>query len=393
MNFIDSVTGALPSILVGIIILIIAYIIASLVKKFVVNLLKKGNLKDKLVSANADANEANKMVNLLGNIAFLLIFVLFLPAIFSKLGLEAIASPFATATGFILEFLPKLIAAIVILYIGFFVAQIVREVVAALLVKVGVDSFIQKSLNADKQGVKLSDVIANIVYAFIIVPLIIVALDLVGLQVISEPARQIINDFLSYVPKIFVAGLLIAFGLYIARLVSNLVNNALVSLNVDGNYEKLGLKSTVKLSDILAKIVYAILVVIFFVEALNVLNLQILQNIGSTIISYLPALISAAIIMFGAYLLGNFVEHKVVERNSDNKMLGLVSKVVIIAFGLFMTLSQLGFAKNIVEYAFIIVVGALAVAFALSFGLGGREFAKKKLEELDAKKLEDKDNL
>lgn len=393
MNFIDSVTGALPSILVGIIILIIAYIIASLVKKFVVNLLKKGNLKDKLVSANADANEANKMVNLLGNIAFLLIFVLFLPAIFSKLGLEAIASPFATATGFILEFLPKLIAAIVILYIGFFVAQIVREVVAALLVKVGVDSFIQKSLNADKQGVKLSDVIANIVYAFIIVPLIIVALDLVGLQVISEPARQIINDFLSYVPKIFVAGLLIAFGLYIARLVSNLVNNALVSLNVDGNYEKLGPKSTVKLSDILAKIVYAILVVIFFVEALNVLNLQILQNIGSTIISYLPALISAAIIMFGAYLLGNFVEHKVVERNSDNKMLGLVSKVVIIAFGLFMTLSQLGFAKNIVEYAFIIVVGALAVAFALSFGLGGREFAKKKLEELDAKKLEDKDNL
>lgn len=145
-DFLESITGSLPSILAGLIILIVAFIVATLVKNFVVKLLKKGNLKDKLASTNASPDEANKMVGLIGNLAFLLIFVLFLPAVFSKLGLDAIAAPFANATGFILEFLPKLIAAIVILYIGFFVAKIIKEVVATLLARVGVDRFVQKKL-------------------------------------------------------------------------------------------------------------------------------------------------------------------------------------------------------------------------------------------------------
>ena len=53
-----------------------------------------------------------------------------------------------------------------------------------------------------------------------------------------------------------------------------------------------------------------------------------------------------------------------------------------------MALDQLNFANNIVNMAFLFIIGGLSVAFALSFGLGGRDFAKKQLEKLD-KKIEE----
>ena len=391
-QFLNNLEASLPSLLVGILLLVVAFVVATLVKKFVAKLLNKGSLKEKLTARNADPRESDKMVSLLANLAFLVVFVLFLPAIFSKLNLDGLSAPFTNFTNSIVTFLPNLLAAAVILYIGFFVARIVRDVVSALLVRLGVDGFINKYVNAEseKVNVKVSDVLANIVYAFIIVPLIIIALDLVGLHVISEPAKNIINTFLSYVPKIFTALLLIAVGVFIARLLANLLQNILVGFNVDGLLAKAGIKREFKLSDLISKLVLVVLVVVFAVEALNVLDLAVLTGIGGAIISYLPLVLSAAIIMVGAYVLANFVESKIVERDPRHRFVALLVKVLILGVAVFMTLSQLGFAENIVEYAFIILVGAVGVAFALSFGLGGRDFAKDKLAKLDRKLEEEK---
>lgn len=385
-DFLNRITGALPDILVGILILILAFIVATLVKKFVLGLLNKSGLKEKLSSANTDPRETDKMVNLLGNLAFLIVFLLFLPAIFSKLGLEALAAPFAGFTTFALEFIPKLIAAIVILYIGFFVAKIIKDVVETVLSKIGVNEFVSQGLKMNEEPkVKMSEVLSNVVYAFIALPLIIVALDLLGLTAISEPAKQIISDFLSYVPKLFVAALLIGVGFFIAQFLSNLLQNLLVSVNTDGLLAKVGIKESFKLSELISKIVMVVMMIIFTVEAFNVLDLQVLKDIGAAVIKYLPMVLSAILILLGAYLLGNFVEQKIVERAPKQNVLALIIKIVILVLAVFMTLTQLGFARSIVEYAFILLLGAVAVAFALSFGLGGKDFAKNKLNELDRK--------
>lgn len=385
-NFLESITGSLPGILAGVLILILAFVIAILIKKAIVKLLNKGSIKSKLASKNADPGEADKIIGLLGNIVFVVIFLLFLPAALAKLGLGAVATPFAGFTSFILDFLPKLVAAIVILYIGFFVAKVIRDIVSTLLARVGVDRFVSKHVkNEGENSVKISEVLANIVYAFIIVPLIIVALDIVGLTAIAEPARNIINDFLGYVPKIFVAVLLIGVGFFIARLISNLLKSILAGLNVDGLLAKVGVSKSFNLSEIISKVVLVVLMIIFSVEALNVLNLEVLTNIGGSIIAYLPLVLGALLILVGAYLLGNYAEKKIVEKNPKNAFLAMTVKTVILAVAVFMSLSQLGLAKNIVEHAFIIVLGAIAVAFALAFGIGGKDFAKDKLNKLDKK--------
>ena len=62
--------------------------------------------------------------------------------------------------------------------------------------------------------------------------------------------------------------------------------------------------------------------------------------------------------------------------------MALISKIAIYAVGIFMVLNELGIAKEIVNTAFILIIAALAIAFAISFGVGGREFAGKVMKKL-----------
>ena len=106
--------------------------------------------------------------------------------------------------------------------------------------------------------------------------------------------------------------------------------------------------------------------------------------------------IKAALIALAAVFLSNLLDGAL----RDSKMFGAVAtkllKSILFVIAGFMILDQLAFATTIVSWAFILTLSALAVAFALAFGLGGRDFAKKaldkvKLDRADDAKKENKD--
>ena len=102
--------------------------------------------------------------------------------------------------------------------------------------------------------------------------------------------------------------------------------------------------------------------------------------IVSDIMYYVPILVKAAAILLAAVIGANLAETAVA------KVCPKAAKITKIAFFVvagFMTVSQLGISTKIVETTFVYVVGALAVAFALAFGLGGKDYAKKILDKLD----------
>ena len=78
-------------------------------------------------------------------------------------------------------------------------------------------------------------------------------------------------------------------------------------------------------------------------------------------------------------------ENSINDKFQDSKITALIVKVIIITIGAFVTLYQLGIAASLVQSAFIIVLGAFAVAFAVSFGIGGRDFASHMLAKLEKK--------
>lgn len=131
-------------------------------------------------------------------------------------------------------------------------------------------------------------------------------------------------------------------------------------------------------------IVTTLIGLFFLVEALSVLNLEILNTIGGAIIAYLPLVLSASIILALGFVGGNIIS-SVIVKSTGNRFFGEIVKYLLIIVAVFMTLDQLNFAQSIVNAAFLLILGAVAVAFAISFGIGGRSFAEKQLSKFEQK--------
>ena len=123
------------------------------------------------------------------------------------------------------------------------------------------------------------------------------------------------------------------------------------------------------------------MVIFFIVESFSVLHLQVVTDIGSAIIGYLPYVLAAVLILMACYVVNAIIQKAL--RKGEHTGAALVSKCAIYTIGVFMVLNELGIAGEIVNTAFILIVAALAVAFAISFGIGGREFAGRMLKRLE----------
>lgn len=311
-----------------------------------------------------------------------------------------------------LAFLPNLLAAVALVVVAVVVGKFVRNLVYNLALTLNVDRWIAKltgqtdntasGRTADRKATdaastyeenkdSIAKVLANIVYVLILIPIVTVALEVLGIRSISEPIINVLNSIMAAIPNILVAVILLAVGIAIAKFVGDLVTSLLRGTGINNLTNNIGISgaSNFDLAKISGQVVAGLIGLFFFVEALNALNLQVLNAIGAAIIAYLPNVVFALIILglgvIGGQWLGNLIT-----RSSGSRWAGRLVHYVLVAFSLFMVLDQLNFASDIVNTAFMFIIGGAAVAFALAFGLGGRDFARKQLERLDDKVDEEK---
>jgi len=332
--------------------------------------------------------------------------VLFLPGIFQQFGLDAIGTPIQNMIDTVLSYLPNVIGAAIILAVGIFAANFVRNLVYNLLKTANVDSYLSKVTGAgeDEEETKqqkdtLASALAGVVYFLVIVPIAIVALETLGIASITQPIVGVLDTILAAIPSILVSVILLVVGGVIAKVVGDLLTNLLegTGLNKASNYLKKNANVDVNLAKVTGQVVAGLIILLFFVEALNALNLQILNTVGSAIIAYLPNIIVAGLILGAVFVGGQFLG-TAVKKSTNSALAAVLIKYLLIVFGVFMALDQLNFASSIVSQAFVLILGALAVAFAIAFGLGGRDFARKQLEKADqtidkeAQKVENDDS-
>jgi hypothetical protein len=392
-NLWNSFMTGIPNILVAIIYLIIAFIVALIAKKIIMGILHASGAEKLLERTGIKDEKTGKSTEFIGKLVFLIVFLLFLPAVLVRLGMNNVGTPITNVVESVIGFLPRFIAAALILYIGVYVAEVIKQLVKALLKGIGLDK-IQKRL-----GVEASDqntfagVIAGIVYVFILIPVFIAALQVLGLDAVVVPATILLTQVFSYVPRIFVAVVLLVVGYKLANLLAPVVESLLVSVGAYKLTDKVFAASSVNttsfsISKVIGQIVRWLIMIIFFIEAVNLLNLAILTNIGNLILMYLPFVVSAIIIMGGGIVLASWVEQWIIKHSPKQKAIALIAKVLIIILAVFMTLSQLGFAESIVNLAFVIILTGASLAFAIAFGVGGRDFAANRLRKLE-KKIDD----
>lgn len=396
VSMFTTMTSFIPNVLKAALILLIGWIAASILKAIITKggaklkvskWMKKGNLAD------TDA-QAGRLVESAGKVVFYLVLLMFIPGVLDALNIDGIAGPFENMLDSFLAFIPKLFSAVIVLAIGWLAAKIVRDLVTNLLSAVGIDRYAQKAgIGKSGDSMSLASIVGTVVYVLILIPVVITALERLELRGVSEPAINMLNRVLEMIPNIIVAVVLIMVGIWVAKWAAKFTEELLQKAGVNSLTKNLHLgswtadESSMTPAKLLSWIVQIFIIFLFTVEALQIINLEFLVTLALGIVSYLPSVIAAVLILAVGIILGNIVQRVLrnVLSGSDFRLLGSVAKYAVIIFALFMALDQLGVADSIVNTAFMLILGGLALAFGLAFGLGGKETAAKYLRQLDSK--------
>ena len=292
-----------------------------------------------------------------------------------------------------LNFLPNIIAACIIIIFGVFLSKLVKQILLRILRKTKIDSWQERCGIESKPGAGFSDIIANVIYAIILIIFVVAGLQILNITAISQPATSMVNQIFNIIPSLFVAIILIAVGAFIARLTANVLGTVLAGTGMDAYVRgalpnKNGKPSDVAASKIICDIVRVVINIFFIVTALKLLNIQVLSDIGTAIIGYMPQVLAAVLVLIAAWLLATWAEKEIVKASPNAKNFAHAVNIFIIVIAAFMILSQLGIAPKIVNTLFLALAIAFAAAMAIAFGVGGRDWAKRILEK-QTKNVED----
>jgi hypothetical protein len=378
-SLVDQIFAYLPKLAAGGILLLVAWVIATVLRTIVKNALSATSLDDRL-SGEAGMSPVSDS---LGNVLYWLVILLFLPAVLGAFGMAGLLEPVEGMVEGFLAMLPNVLAAAAIGLVGWFVARILRDLVTNLLSAAGADRLGER---AGLRGTTtLSGLLGLIVYIFVFVPALVAALNALKVEAISAPATEMLGTFMGALPNLFGAALILAVAWFVSSFIANLVSNLLGGMGFDQLPEKLGLGQAFRAqttpSQLIGKLVVFFVMLFAVVEAANRLGFGQVSDLVGTMIAFGgQVLLGIAIIAVGVWI--SNVAHSAMTRVSGESgapAAGL-ARFAILGIVIAMGLRAMGLADDIVNLAFGLTLGAVAVAVALSFGLGGREAAGRQME-------------
>ena len=439
-TLLEQVTQFIPKLVSAAILLGIAWVLATLTKLVVTRGLRALRLDERLGEQTAGTTTPGdtttpggttprtnqySLSDTLGNALYWFIFLLFLPLILDALQLQQALGPVNNLLNQILAAVPNILTAIVIGAAGWLLAQVVRRIVTNLLTATGTDRLGARfGISRATGGQTLSWLIGTIVFVLILIPTTIAALNALGIAAISVPAIAMLTQILNAIPLIFTAALILGIAYVVGHFVSELVTNILTSIGFNNIFYWLGLQprpytratpilppapeaqmpppgqQTVlqqptpptRTPSELAGIVVLVGIMLFAtVAATNILQIPALTLLVSGIVVILGRILAGLVVFAIGLYLANLAFNLITSSGTrQSRILGQTARIAIIALVSAMALQQMGIASDIVNLAFGLLLGAIAVAIALAFGLGSRDVAAGQVREWLASFKEDK---
>jgi len=387
----NSVFSYLPKLLGAAGLLAIAWLIATVVRKLIAGALGSTGLDERFVAMTSDETDEaaapqTSLAKTVGDAAYWLILLFFLPGILGALELNGL-QPVQDMVANILNFLPNLLSAAIILVVGWFVARIVQRIVTGFLAAFGLDALGERLGLASALGEqKLSGILGLVAYAFIFIPVILAALEALQLDALTAPVSQMLNTFLAAIPNLFGAALILVISYFIGRLVAELIASLLAGIGFDAVLGSLGLdrvvSTTTKPSNIVSWLFLVGIMLFATVEAAELLGFTIVAELVGIFIAFASRVVVGLIILLIGLWLSNLTAATVRNtRISNAAVLAVISRVVVLMLVGAMGLRQMGLANEIINLAFGLSIGAVAVAAAIAFGWGGRHAAGRYVEK------------
>lgn len=373
----NTIADFIPDLLGALIVLLVGWLIARGIKTLIVKLLRKTSW-DERVFGSDQIEDTNVFV---GNIFYYLIMIIVLLIVLEILGISEVLTPLENMINEFLLFIPNLIAAVLIAFIGYVLAKFVAN-----LIHIGgglVDRWVDKTGFKDTD--KLVRILRKIVFIVIFIPFLIQAFNTLQLEAISEPANDILYGFTELIAEIIIAALILLVFIWGGKYLANFLEDLFRSLGLDRTAEKIQIHNMIgsgqSLSKLTANLIYFFLVFFGIITAVEILGLSRLTEILNEILEVTGQILFGLIIL----AVGNYISlliYNTMTRSGKNHFIAGVVRWSSLALFIAIALRTMGIANEIVELAFGLILGAIAVAVALSYGLGGREAAGEHFRDI-----------
>src|SRR5919106_19656 len=180
-----------------------------------------------------------------------------------------------------------------------------------------------------------------------------------------ESLRNALDVFLSYIPQLIGAIIILIVGYIVAKILQAVVSRVLKAIGFDSWMERGGIKQFFERAQtretpatVLGKLVFWFVFIITITMSADALGIQQVSQVLAQLIAYIPSIIAAILIL----------------------ILAAIARYAIIVYAVFAALTELGIAVQLTAPTFLIVLGAVALAAAIAFGWGGRDVAKDIIE-------------
>jgi len=202
----------------------------------------------------------------------------------------------------------------------------------------------------------------------------------------------------AFLPQLMAAIVLLFVGWLVAKLVRAGMVKLLRVLQFDKLSERSGVEAFLKqgqlevsLGGLLAGLMYWLIILIVIVTVSNSLGLHIVAELFNRIVLYIPNIIVAIFVLVLGAILARFINRLIFAYLSNIGVQGAltistISEYATLIFVFFVALEQLNIGRELLTAAFIIGFGALGLAFALAFGLGGRDWAADVIARMTQKR-------
>ncbi len=211
-----------------------------------------------------------------------------------------------------------------------------------------------------------------------------------------EPLQDLSSQVLSFLPQLLSALVILIVGKIVVGIIIKILKRVLGVLPIDSVLEKTGVSGelakvgiTTPLSAILAGVIGLFLKLIVWIAVIDVLSIEQLTIFLDKIVLYIPNVFVAVIILAAGVTIAKVVQGlvekslgSVAAAKASAETGAKIAKYSILAFTVIATLSQLGIAQGLLDTLFSGIVGALAIALGISFGLGGKDKAAEVISNL-----------
>lgn len=396
-----------PKIAIALIILIVAHFAAKMVKWGIakgIDRIPFFSRKDS--DGPGGAKPTVDVGERVGEVGYWLVWLLGLMAALTTLEMSSIVDPLNSLVSGFIAYLPQVVGAALIFFIGFVLATIVRRMVEATVQAVELDRRLADAgLTHTPRGPGLGRLLGILVFTLIIIPVSIAALDALNIDAISNPASAMLSEILSTIPRVIGAALIVFIAYLIGRWVAVLAEEGLRSIGFDNVIRSIASAEPIQLgvrqsnptgstagaaeatdsrfppSRMVGLAVLIGILLFASVEAAQLLEFGAMAAMLGEILQLATRVLFGAVIIGLGVLLANILAAAAGRGGkASSEILAVFVRWGVIALAGAVGLRFMGLANDIIVLAFGLILGAVAVAVAVAFGIGGRDTAKRLLE-------------